>query len=112
MKYSNAAVLLLTSLTASSALPVGVATFYNSIQQVLDSFSEKLHLASSTPALSSLIPEQEYESWIDKESDVAFEGIIQNIGAYGSVEGVMPGAVVASPSKQSPDYFYQVCFFF
>lgn len=107
MKYHNAA-LLLSLLPLSSALPISISTFYCSIQQVLDTVSDKLRPASSDPSVASLIPEQEYESWIDNESDIAFESIIQNIGGYGSVEGVMAGSVVASPSKQYPDYFYQV----
>lgn len=114
MISSISAVLLLSCLSLSSALPLSVAEFYGSFQQVLESVSHKFspssdHLSTSGGAnIVSLIPEQEYESWINAETDVAFEGIIQNIGGYGSVEGVMAGTVVASPSKQSPDYFYQV----
>lgn len=108
MKYQHAAALL-AAVSHSAAIPLSVATFYTSLQNVLNSFSTGPSFSiSASPAPASLIPELEYESWIDAESNIAFEGIIQNIGGYGSVEGVMPGAVVASPSKQYPNYFYQV----
>lgn len=108
MKYQHAAVLL-AAVSQAAAIPLSVATFYTSLQNVFNSFSTGPSFSTSaSPAPASLIPEQEYESWIDSESNIAFEGIIQNIGGYGSVEGVMPGAVVASPSKQYPNYFFQV----
>jgi glucoamylase len=42
-----------------------------------------------------------------KESPIAFQGILNNIGANGSqVRGASSGIVVASPSTQDPDYFF------
>lgn len=106
--------LLLSFLTLSSALPLSLTGLYGSFQHVFDSVSHKLDLSlhsSAGAGIVSLIPKQEYESWINAETDVAFESIIQNIGSYGSVKGVMAGTVVASPSKQNPDYFYQVRYY-
>lgn len=46
-------------------------------------------------------------SWLASESPVALQGILNNIGASGSlVSGASPGIVVASPSTANPDYFY------
>lgn len=48
---------------------------------------------------------------VKNESEYAFESIIKNIGHYGpGLDDVMPGAVIASPSKTSPNYYYQVCY--
>ncbi|USW54704.1 Putative glucoamylase, carbohydrate binding module family 20, six-hairpin glycosidase superfamily [Septoria linicola] len=47
------------------------------------------------------------ESWLAAESPIALQGVLNNIGAQGNkVQGAYPGIVVASPSKQNPDYFY------
>ncbi|KAJ5088074.1 hypothetical protein N7456_011690 [Penicillium angulare] len=46
-------------------------------------------------------------SFIQSESSVALQGVLDNIGANGSkVSGASSGIVVASPSKVNPDYFY------
>ncbi|KAJ5660218.1 Glycoside hydrolase family 13 [Penicillium longicatenatum] len=46
-------------------------------------------------------------SYIKSESSIAFQGVLDNIGADGSkVSGASSGVVVASPSKVNPDYFY------
>jgi glucoamylase len=50
------------------------------------------------------------DTWIDKEERSAQEKLLANIAPGGkNVEGrgVMPGTVVASPSKDEPDYWYQ-----
>ncbi|PYH46524.1 glycoside hydrolase family 15 protein [Aspergillus saccharolyticus JOP 1030-1] len=45
--------------------------------------------------------------FIEKETSIAWQGILNNIGADGAlVQGAHPGIVVASPSKSNPDYFY------
>ncbi|PWY70942.1 putative glucoamylase precursor [Aspergillus heteromorphus CBS 117.55] len=46
-------------------------------------------------------------AFIEKESILAQQGILNNIGAEGAlVQGASAGIVVASPSKTNPDYFY------
>jgi hypothetical protein len=43
-------------------------------------------------------------SYIKSESSIAFQGVLDNIGADGSkVSGASSGVVVASPSKVNPD---------
>lgn len=73
-------------------------------------FLEKLS-QSTKPSSSStvtIIPPEQYERWIELETHLAFENIIKNIGSYGpGLDDVMRGAVIASPSKSHPDYYYQ-----
>ncbi|KAJ6014999.1 hypothetical protein N7540_009590 [Penicillium herquei] len=46
-------------------------------------------------------------SFIQSESSLALQGVLDNIGADGSkVAGASSGVVVASPFKVNPDYFY------
>ncbi|ODV62674.1 glycoside hydrolase family 15 protein [Ascoidea rubescens DSM 1968] len=59
------------------------------------------------------ISRDDRESWIQEQKTVSFRNILNNIG--GSLtnisnpenNGVSVGAVIASPSKVHPDYFYQ-----
>ncbi|SPJ86707.1 probable glucan 1,4-alpha-glucosidase [Fusarium torulosum] len=47
------------------------------------------------------------DRFITKEADVAIKGVLANIGADGKrAKGAAPGAVVASPSRTDPDYWY------
>lgn len=65
------------------------------------------HLVGATNA--NLFPRQsgDLDSFISRESPIAFQGILNNIGANGSqVEGASSGIVVASPTTQDPNYFY------
>ena len=58
---------------------------------------------------NNLSPRQsnDIDSFVLKESPIALQGILNNIGANGSrVEGASSGIVVASPSTQDPNYFY------
>lgn len=49
-----------------------------------------------------------FEKWIDDQTERSFNGILNNIGGVGLLSGdVSPGAVIASPSKSQPNYFYQ-----
>ncbi|KAL2862489.1 glycoside hydrolase family 15 protein, partial [Aspergillus lucknowensis] len=47
------------------------------------------------------------DAFIEKETPIAKQGVLNNIGADGKLaEGAAAGIVVASPSKENPDYFY------
>ncbi|RAL16234.1 glycoside hydrolase family 15 protein [Aspergillus homomorphus CBS 101889] len=63
-------------------------------------------LAGVPIALSSSHPEPynpaPLNEFIKKQTPIAWQGILNNIGAGGAY----PGIVVASPSKSDPDYFY------
>ncbi|KAL9108191.1 MAG: hypothetical protein Q9227_007046 [Pyrenula ochraceoflavens] len=47
------------------------------------------------------------DSFIATESSVALQGVLNNLGPDGSLApGAAPGALVASPSTENPNYFY------
>ncbi|SCV39017.1 probable glucan 1,4-alpha-glucosidase [Fusarium fujikuroi] len=57
--------------------------------------------ATASPGGSSL------DRFIAKEADISIKGVLANIGADGKrAQGAAPGAVVASPSRTDPDYWY------
>lgn len=50
----------------------------------------------------------ELEVWLEKQGKISFESILKNIGGVGiESSNVAKGAVIASPSKVKPNYFYQ-----
>lgn len=50
----------------------------------------------------------EFDLWIVNQTDISFNGILSNIGGIGiKSEDVSPGCVIASPSKNNPNYFFQ-----
>ncbi|AQZ13223.1 SGA1 (YIL099W) [Zygosaccharomyces parabailii] len=52
-----------------------------------------------------------FSAWLEEQTSTSFEKLLANIGdsSYNSLreQGVAEGAVIASPSKEKPDYFYQ-----
>ncbi|KAJ5679064.1 glycosyl hydrolase family 15 [Penicillium macrosclerotiorum] len=67
-------------------------------------------LLAPVVASSALRPSRRQTSlsaFIQSESSVALQGVLNNIGAKGAdASGASSGIVVASPSKSNPDYFY------
>lgn len=52
----------------------------------------------------------EYEKWLVTQGNTSFQGILNNIGGISEFlqeKEVSEGAVIASPSKYKPNYFYQ-----
>ncbi|KAI9724020.1 MAG: hypothetical protein M1812_000738 [Candelaria pacifica] len=47
------------------------------------------------------------EEWLYEEQNVALSKLLANIAPGRNTEGLPNGTVVASPSKEDPDYFYQ-----
>lgn len=74
-------------------------------------------LADKAHALSdqlSLLPttKSSLDSWLDKEEDIAVDRLLANIAPSGrNAQHAAPGTVLASPSKEHPNYYYQ-CWFF
>ncbi|CAR65406.1 DEHA2A12254p [Debaryomyces hansenii CBS767] len=59
---------------------------------------------------SDTTEQSEYEKWLVTQGNTSFQGILNNIGGISEfLEGteVSEGAVIASPSKNKPNYFYQ-----
>jgi glucoamylase len=49
------------------------------------------------------------DAWIQQQEHIAFDKLLANVApGGGNVDGrVAPGTVVASPSREGPDYWYQ-----
>lgn len=49
----------------------------------------------------------DFESWLQSESVIAFNKLVDNIGGYGTNgDAVINGMPIASPSRLDPDYYY------
>ncbi|KAJ9644478.1 Glucoamylase, intracellular sporulation-specific [Coniosporium tulheliwenetii] len=69
------------------------------------------------PAAPSHAPPQETSEtptktplgvWLDKEKEIAFDRLLANIAPGGrNAENAAPGSVIASPSREHPDYYFQ-----
>lgn len=60
--------------------------------------------------LLDITEQSEYEKWLVTQGNTSFQGILNNIGGISEfLQGteVSEGAVIASPSKNKPNYFYQ-----
>ncbi|KAK6201174.1 Glucoamylase GLU1 precursor [Scheffersomyces amazonensis] len=60
--------------------------------------------------LSNYLPSFLFQSKDEGDEEISFQGILNNIGGISSTLSeteVSKGAVIASPSKSKPDYFYQ-----
>lgn len=56
------------------------------------------------------IVRSDFNEWLSQQRSICFEGIINNIGGISNTlddKEVAGGAVIASPSKIKPNYFYQ-----
>ncbi|RHZ44433.1 glycoside hydrolase family 15 protein [Aspergillus thermomutatus] len=61
----------------------------------------------ASPAPFQFKRQSDINSFITTETTIAKQGVWDNIGADGAlVSGASAGVVVASPSKENPDYFY------
>lgn len=91
---------LLSGALSSALLPAFILSF--SPQPVVNQAVLKLHgapIPSPDPAL---------ESWIKEERLAAFNHILENIGPNGAnATGTGAGCILASPTKVSPNYYYQ-----
>lgn len=58
--------------------------------------------------LLDFISRTDFDTWINQQSSIAYRGMLANIGGSSTnTHDIVPGAVLASPSKHDPDYFYQ-----
>lgn len=61
----------------------------------------------STLGREGAIQKRDVDSYIATQEPIAFEQLLCNIGSSGChAAGVTPGFVIASPSRNDPDYFY------
>jgi hypothetical protein len=52
------------------------------------------------------------ETWLDSEEITALDKLLANIAPGANTAGAVPGTVVASPSKEHPNYYYQCMFLY
>jgi glucoamylase len=72
------------------------------VDSVLDSFDYISHFAAE-----SLVPKG-LEEWIHEQRKTSWKFLLENIAPNGSnAKGAAPGSVIASPSRESPNYYYQ-----
>jgi glucoamylase len=80
--------------------------FFRSICASALQVAALLDVASAAPN-NRLKCRADLDAFIDKQSQVAIDGVLANIGADGArAPGVPAGIVVASPSRSEPDYWF------
>lgn len=82
-------------------------------QKPLDGSALSDLIADKAHALSGqigLLPasKKSLDTWLDKEEDIAVDKLLANIAPSGrNAQHAAPGTVLASPSKEHPNYYYQ-----
>lgn len=82
-------------------------------QKPLDGSALSDLVADKAHALSGqigLLPasKKSLDTWLDKEEDIAVDKLLANIAPSGrNAQHAAPGTVLASPSKEHPNYYYQ-----
>ncbi|SCU89795.1 LAFA_0E20956g1_1 [Lachancea sp. 'fantastica'] len=69
------------------------------------------HRIQLKPSIPHTVAREDFNEWLRQQSKISFERVLANIGDTNlnqlhTTDQVAEGAVIASPSKQSPDYFY------
>lgn len=85
------------------------ATSTSSPDDAYSYFQQRIRLR---PLIGSTIARDEFEIWLQQQSVLSLERLLANVGdsnlnSLHKTDHVAEGAVVASPSKHAPDYFYQ-----
>ncbi|KAF2816443.1 glucan-alpha-1,4-glucosidase-like protein [Mytilinidion resinicola] len=53
-------------------------------------------------------PQYSLDEWLQREEDIALDNLLANVAPFGrNVQDAAPGSVIASPSKEHPNYYYQ-----
>lgn len=63
-----------------------------------------------SPKKTETISRNDFDVWLNQQTGIAFDHILDNIGGISTnldENEVSEGVVIASPSKQNPNYFYQ-----
>jgi glucoamylase len=64
---------------------------------------ESLHLEKT-----NLGPQSSLNSWLEQEEKIALDKLLRNVSPGGiNAQDAAPGTVIASPSKNHPNYYYQ-----
>jgi glucoamylase len=53
-------------------------------------------------------PLSSLDEWLQREEDIAVDSLLANVAPFGrNVPDAAPGSVIASPSKDHPNYYFQ-----
>ncbi|KAK9450801.1 Six-hairpin glycosidase-like protein [Limtongia smithiae] len=81
------------------------------VQSVFSALGRTPATASSPTSYTTVLDaDPEFAQWADSQRVLAFAHLQANIGPDGAnvrADNVVPGAVIASPSRSRPDYFFQ-----
>ena len=93
-------------------LPINLLTFFATSTSAFSiPFFSRVNFVRVAGAETLQQPLQDtFDVWIQQEQQVALDKLLANVSPGGrNVEGqgVAPGTVVASPSQDGPDYWYQ-----
>jgi glucoamylase len=67
---------------------------------------QSLHLEKT-----DLGPQSSLDAWIEQQEKVSLDNLLRNVAPGGlNAKDAAPGTVIASPSTQHPNYYYQCTF--
>lgn len=73
--------------------------------------ADKSHALSDQIDLLLPTTKKSLDTWLDEEEDIAVDKLLANIAPSGrNAQHAAPGTVLASPSKEHPNYYYQCRF--
>ncbi|KAF2838705.1 glycoside hydrolase family 15 protein [Patellaria atrata CBS 101060] len=81
-----------------------------SVLPIADSQEQRQLLLLQEPTIPSPSSrfQQSLDDWIQDEEEIALDRLLANIAPNGkNVADAAPGSVIASPSREHPDYYYQ-----
>ena len=60
------------------------------------------------PEKTDLGPQDSLDAWIEQQERISLEKFLDNVAPGGkNAAGAAPGTVLASPSREHPDYYFQ-----
>jgi glucoamylase len=78
----------------------------SNLRQSQSVLRESLHLEKT-----NFGPQSSLNSWLEQEEQIALDRLLQNVSPGGrNAPDAAPGTVIASPSKNHPNYYYQCMF--
>lgn len=80
----------------------------SSLALYIPSIQDAQKLLSQAPLHSSTA----LETWLQDEENISVDRLLANIAPFGrNAQGAAAGTVLASPSREHPNYYYQCMYF-
>lgn len=108
MKLSIIIPVILVQATISNGLLAGTDLTLNAVQKIL-SLNPITYFKEKSPLIVNK-NSFEFQNWVFNQENISIQGIISNVGGISEhldPNEVSRGSVVASPSKDLPNYFFQ-----